>query len=73
MNMRWAGYLITAFGLLNWRYQNSFTKGAPLMIFGLSLLIAAWVPQLAKPLSSKAGITIVGVLVGLMVILAFTN
>ncbi len=73
MNMRWVGYLLTAFGLINWRYQNSLAKGAPLVIFGVSLLIAAWVPQLAKPLSSKAGITIVGVLVGAMLILAFTN
>lgn len=73
MNMRWAGYLLTAFGLINWRYQNSLAKGAPLVIFGVCLMIAAWVPQLAKPLSSKAGITVVAVLVGALVILAFIN
>ncbi len=73
MNMRWAGYLITAFGLINWRYQNSFAKGAPLLIFGVSLMIAAWVPQLAKPLSSKVGITVVGLCVLFFVVLAFIN
>jgi hypothetical protein len=38
LNIRWAGYLLFAIGLINWRYQNSFEKGAPLWMFGLALL-----------------------------------
>lgn len=73
MNMRWAGYLLTAFGLINWRYQNSMAKGVPLVVFGISLIIAAWVPALAKPLTSKVGIVLVGVMVVALAIVAFTN
>ena len=72
MNMRWAGYLLFAIGLINWRYQNSFVKGAPLWIFGLALILSTYVPALAKVLVTKIGIVIVAIVVALMLFMAFT-
>lgn len=72
LNMRWAGYLLFAIGMINWRYQNSFEKGAPLWIFGLALNIATYIPAIAKVLVTKAGIAIVAVIVALLLVLAFT-
>lgn len=69
--MRWAGYLLFAIGLINWRYQNSFEKGAPLWMFGLALNIATYVPAIAKVLVTKAGIVIVAISVALLLVLAF--
>lgn len=71
LNIRWAGYLLFAIGLINWRYQNSFEKGAPLWMFGLALSIATYIPAVAKVLATKAGIAIVAVIVGLLLVLAF--
>ncbi len=70
--MRWAGYLLFAIGMINWRYQNSFQKGAPLWLFGLALLIATYIPAVAKVLVTKVGIAITGIIVALMLFLAFT-
>jgi len=70
--MRWAGYLLFAIGMINWRYQNSFQKGAPLWLFGLALLIGTYIPAVAKFLVTKAGIAITGIIVALMLFLAFT-
>jgi hypothetical protein len=72
LNMRWAGYLLFAIGLINWRYQNSFVKGAPLWIFGLALILSTYVPALAKVLVTKIGIAIVAIVVALMLFMAFT-
>jgi hypothetical protein len=72
LNMRWAGYLLFAIGLINWRYQNSFVKGAPLWIFGLALILSTYVPALAKVLVTKIGIVIVAIVVALMLFMAFT-
>ena len=69
--MRWAGYLLFAIGLINWRYQNSFEKGAPLWIFGLVLSIATYIPAVAKVLVTKVGVAIVAIIVGLLLVLAF--
>lgn len=72
LNMRWAGYLLFAIGMINWRYQNSFQKGAPLWLFGLALLIGTYIPAVAKVLVTKIGIAIVAITVALMLFLAFT-
>jgi hypothetical protein len=70
--MRWAGYLLFAIGMINWRYQNSFQKGAPLWLFGLALIVATYLPAVANFLVTKAGIAITGIIVALMLFLAFT-
>jgi len=70
--MRWAGYLLFAIGMINWRYQSSFQKGAPLWLFGLALLVATYIPAMAKVLVTKAGIAMTGIIVALMLFLAFT-
>lgn len=72
LNMRWAGYLLFAIGLINWRYQNSFVKGAPLWMFGLALLLATHVPAITKVLVTKVGIAIILVLVTVLLVMAFT-
>jgi hypothetical protein len=70
--MRWAGYLLFAIGLINWRYQNSFEKGAPVWMFGLALIIGTYIPATAKILTSKVGISITAVIVAVLLFLAFT-
>jgi len=70
--MRWAGYLLFAIGMINWRYQNSFQKGAPLWMFGLALLIGTYIPAVAKVLATKVGIAVIAIIVALMLFLAFT-
>jgi ABC-type multidrug transport system permease subunit len=70
--MRWAGYLLFAIGMINWRYQNSFQKGAPLWMFGLALLVSTYIPAVAKLLATKVGIAITAIIVALMLFLAFT-
>ena len=72
LNMRWAGYLLFAIGMINWRYQNSFQKGAPLWMFGLALLVSTHIPAVAKVLATKVGIAITAIIVALLLLLAFT-
>jgi hypothetical protein len=72
LNIRWAGYLLFAIGLINWRYQNSFEKGAPLWMFGLALIIGTYVPAVTKVMATKVGATIIAVLVILLLVMAFT-
>jgi hypothetical protein len=71
LNIRWAGYLLFAIGLINWRYQNSFEKGAPLWMFGLALIIGTYIPAVKKIMATKVGASIIAVLVALMLLLAF--
>jgi hypothetical protein len=71
LNIRWAGYLLFAIGLINWRYQNSFEKGAPLWMFGLALIIGTYIPAVTKVMATKVGATVVAALVALMLLLAF--
>ena len=71
MNMRWAGYLLFALGMINWRYQNSFVKGAPLWMLGLVLIISTYVPAVSKLLVTKIGVAITAVIVALLLVLAF--
>ena len=71
LNMRWAGYLLFAIGLINWRYQDSFEKGAPLWMFGLALIIGTYIPAVSKVITTKVGATIVAIIVALLLMLAF--
>ncbi len=71
LNIRWAGYLLFAIGLINWRYQNSFEKGAPLWMFGLALIIGTYIPAASKFMTSKVGAIIIAVAVALLLLLAF--
>jgi hypothetical protein len=72
LNIRWAGYLLFAIGLINWRYQNSFEKGAPLWMFGLALIIGTYIPAVTKVMATKVGATITAVLVAVLLVMAFT-
>lgn len=71
LNLRWAGYLLFAIGLINWRYQNSFQKGAPLWMFGLALIIATYIPAVTKVITTKVGATIIAIIVVALLMLAF--
>ncbi len=71
LNIRWAGYLLFAIGLINWTYQNSFEKGAPLWIFGLALIIGTYVPAVTKVMATKIGALVIAGLVALLLLLAF--
>jgi hypothetical protein len=71
LNIRWAGYLLFAIGLINWRYQTSFEKGAPLWMFGLAVIIGTYIPAVTKVMATKLGITIIAVLVALLLVMAF--
>ena len=71
MNMRWAGYLLVAIGLINWRYQNSFIVGAPLWMFGLVLIIGTYIAAVKKLLVTKLGAALVGLMVIALLVMAF--
>lgn len=71
MNVRWAGYLLFAIGLINWRYQNSFQKGAPLWMFGLALIIGTYIPAVSKVMATKIGATVIAIIVALLLVLGF--
>ena len=73
LNIRWAGYLLFAIGLINWRYQNSFEKGAPLWMFGLALITGTYIPAVTKVMATKLGATIISVLVALLLVVAFAT
>ena len=73
MNMRWAGYLLIAIGLINWRYQNSFIVGAPLWMFGLVLIIGTYIAAVKKLLVTKLGASLVGIILLALLITSFTN
>lgn len=71
LNIRWAGYLLFAIGLINWRYQNSFEQGAPLWMFGLALIIGTYIPAVNKVMATKVGAAIIATIVALMLLFAF--
>lgn len=71
LNIRWAGYLLFAIGLINWRYQNSFQKGAPLWMFGLALIVGTYIPAVSKVMTTKVGAAVVAAIVALLLVLAF--
>ena len=69
LNIRWAGYLLFAIGLINWRYQNSFEKGAPLWMFGLALIIGTYIPAVSKFMTSKVGVIVIAIVVALLLLM----
>lgn len=71
LNIRWAGYLLFAIGLINWRYQNSFVQGAPIWMFGLVLIIGTYIPAVKKVMATKVGAAIIATVVALMLLFAF--
>jgi hypothetical protein len=71
MNMRWAGYLLIAIGLINWRYQNSFIVGAPLWMCGLVLIIGTYIAAVKKLLVTKLGAALVGLMIIALLVMAF--
>jgi hypothetical protein len=72
LNIRWAGYLLFAIGLINWVYQNSFEKGAPLWMFGLALIVGTYIPAVTKVMATKVGATLIATLIALLLVMAFT-
>lgn len=72
LNIRWAGYLLFAIGLINWVYQSSFEKGAPLWMFGLALIVGTYIPAVTKVIATKVGAAVIAILVALLLVLAFT-
>ncbi len=70
--MRWAGYLLIAIGLINWRYQNSFIVGAPLWMFGLVLIAGTYIAAVKKLLVTKIGAALVGIIIVVLLVMAFT-
>jgi len=73
LNIRWAGYLLFAIGLINWRYQDSFEKGAPIWMLGVLLIIGTYIPSVKKTMSTKIGATIIAIIVALLLLLAFAG
>jgi hypothetical protein len=71
LNIRWAGYLLFAIGLINWVYQSSFEKGAPLWMFGLVLILGTYIPATTKVMATKVGASIIAILVVLLLVMAF--
>lgn len=74
-NYRMGGYLLLAVGLINLRYQtgqSEILKNSLLIILpGVLLLIATWIPALAKmllPKSIQILVTIFGTLLALFAI-----
>ena len=71
LNIRWAGYLLFAIGLINWRYQNSFEQGAPIWVIGLALIIGTYIPAVKKIMAKKVGAAAVATIVALLLLFAF--
>lgn len=68
-NYRMGGYLLLAIGLINLRYQTGQSEvlrsSLLIIVPGTLLLIATWIPAIAKlliPKSSQILVTIVGAL-----------
>ena len=68
-NYRMGGYLLLAIGLINLRYQTGQSEvlrsSLLIIVPGILLLIATWIPAIAKlliPKSSQILVTIVGTL-----------
>jgi uncharacterized membrane protein len=74
-NYRMGGYLLLAIGLINLRYQtgqSEILKNSLLIIVpGVLLLIATWIPAIAKmmlPKSTQVLVTTIGTLLALYAI-----
>jgi len=76
-NYRMGGYLLLAIGLINLRYQtgqSEILKNSLLIIVpGVLLLIATWVPAIAKMLLPKSAQVLVTTLGTLLALYAIVN
>ena len=75
-NYRMGGYLLLAIGLINLRYQTGQTEvlrsSLLIIVPGVLLLIATWIPAIAKlllPKSSQIMITTLGTLLAFYAII----
>ena len=76
-NYRMGGYLLLAVGLINLRYQNGqseILKNSLLIILpGVLILIATWIPAVAKMLLPKSSQILVTTLGALLALYAIVN
>jgi uncharacterized membrane protein len=76
-NYRMGGYLLLAIGLINLRYQtgqSEILKSSLLIIVpGTLLLIATWIPAIAKILLPKSSQILVTTLGSLLALYAIVN
>jgi len=76
-NYRMGGYLLLAVGLINLRYQtgqSDVLKNSLLIVVpGVLLLAATWIPSLAKLLLGKSSQIVVAALGILLVLYAVIN
>lgn len=76
-NYRMGGYLLLAIGLINLRYQtgqSEILKNSLLIILpGVLLLIATWIPSIAKMLLPKGTQILVTTLGTLLALYAIVN
>ncbi|GDX24648.1 hypothetical protein LBMAG10_13130 [Actinomycetes bacterium] len=76
-NYRMGGYLLLAIGLINLRYQtgqSEILKNSLLIILpGVLLLIATWIPSIAKMLLPKSTQILVTTLGTLLALYAIVN
>jgi hypothetical protein len=75
-NYRMGGYLLLAIGLINLRYQTGQSEvlrsSLLIIVPGTLLLIATWIPAIAKllfPKSSQILVTVVGTLLAFYAII----
>ena len=70
-NYRMGGYLVLAMGLINLRYQSSetsaLTRSLILIVPGLLLLAATWIPSTVKILNRRE-IKMAAIALGLLLI-----
>ena len=76
-NYRMGGYLLLAVGLINLRYQtgqSEILKNSLLIILpGVLILIATWIPAIAKMLLPKSTQILVTTLGALLALYAIVN
>ena len=76
-NYRMGSYLLVAIGLINLRYQSGQSgvvqHSLTIIIPGALLLLATWIPTLAKRLESKAIQAVSMVLALLLIVYAVFN
>ncbi len=76
-NYRMGSYLLVAIGLINLRYQSGQSgvvqHSLTIIIPGALLLLATWIPTLAKRLESKAIQAVSMVLALLLIVYAVIN
>lgn len=76
-NYRMGGYLLLAIGLINLRYQTGQSEvlrsSLLIIVPGTLLLIATWIPAIAKVLTPKSSQILVTALVTFLALYAIVN